>query len=406
MATPAKGGSMNNPGTKNKPFAQLKQFSDIARPGDTLLLRGGLYTDSWGTTMTRSGSKEGGTITYRNFPGEVPILDGCNDAKSRQSVCFYSFDDHPLSYVRIQGLVLRRWVRTGIGIGANYKDLSSTNDHIDIRDNVVDECGQNGITLMFGHDDTVQNNLVSRTGYDPSMGSWSSNINLYKMTGGNNLVDGNVAFEGIDISDHHTDGNGLILDLSSKDGLNGGITATNNVFFWNGGAGIALTTSGNATFENNTLWENGQEPTSINKGVGFVSWDASDGFVLKNNIAVQSKGVGIKLDHAYPKAVVSNNLASGEAKFAAPKFVNAQDGDFRLHPTSSGVDAGAASGAPIRSIGLDPKVIKVQTSDQPVKWFKYAPDLEYITQKGGLEKCFALVQRPQGRGVDLGAYEQ
>jgi hypothetical protein len=399
----ATNGSMNNPGTIEQPFAQIKQFSDIANPGDTLYIRGGTYTNSWGTTMTRSGSASGGYITYRNYPGEVPILDGLNET-TRQSVCFWhngsNTDGSYISHIRIQGLVLRNWARSAIQFGGGTEGNPNTRaEHIDIRYNLVDHCGQNGITLFSANNTKIQYNVVGRTGYDPNMGSWSSNINLYNMTGTSNLVDSNVAYQAVDVSSYRTDGNGLILDRSALFGLQGGMTATNNIFFWNGGAGIAVTTSGSARMFNNTLWENGKEPTYVNGGTGYVSWDTTDNLVFRNNLISQSFGQAIRLDKSYPNSDFSNNDTSGIS------FVDANNANFQLNSGSAGLNTGNSSGAPSNSIGFDPRVIKSQTTGQDISWFRYAPDFAYVQSKGGLEKCFSPVSRPQGGAYDKGAYE-
>ena len=65
-------------------------------------------------------------------------------------------------------------------------------------------------------------------------------MNLFHVTGGAaaNIIRGNVSFENIDISSHHSDGSGYILDQMSD-----GAAFINNIGFHNGGSCIRLTNS-------------------------------------------------------------------------------------------------------------------------------------------------------------------
>ena len=84
-------------------------------------------------------------------------------------------------------------------------------------------------------------------------------MNLFHVTGGAaaNIIRGNVSFENIDISTHHSDGSGYILDQMSD-----GAAFINNIGFHNGGSCIRLTNSTGALIVNNTCWRNGLDPRS------------------------------------------------------------------------------------------------------------------------------------------------
>ena len=73
----APSGSNSEPGTQAQPFATLQKAHDIAVAGDTIFMRGGTYTPSAQTTLTRSGASSN-HIKIWNYPGELPVVNGIN----------------------------------------------------------------------------------------------------------------------------------------------------------------------------------------------------------------------------------------------------------------------------------------------------------------------------------------
>jgi hypothetical protein len=79
-------GSDQQPGTKEQPFATIQRAQAFLKPGDTVLIRGGVYkmTEAniskrrriWAyvTTLDKSGTKDQ-RIQYWAYPGEKPIFD-------------------------------------------------------------------------------------------------------------------------------------------------------------------------------------------------------------------------------------------------------------------------------------------------------------------------------------------
>ncbi|MFE4605037.1 right-handed parallel beta-helix repeat-containing protein [Kitasatospora indigofera] len=399
----APNGTASNPGTIGQPFGNINQFLAVAQPGDTVYVRGGTYSIGE-TYLTKSGTA-GHDITIRNYPGETPVLDG---GGTSGVAFYYGAGDQGAgngSYVTIDGFVIRNYWRSGINLGCCTADgsLSNTVSHVTIRNNVIDRTGQNGITFMGGSDITVQHNLVGRTGWDAGTGSWSSGINLWGMYGGNNVVDGNVTYHNVDVSGYHTDGNGIIVDLSY---YNGSARITNNVSFENGGAGIQLTNSSGGTVVNNTLYENGKEPTYIygGTGLGFYGSEAFDHATVRNNVVRQSFGNGLNAPSAFTNSVLSNNDIQGQSGYQDPQFTAAGSADFSTSASSPVVNAGTSTDAPGTALVFDSHALLHTTSNQPISWFEYAPDFSYIGSHT-VAALFGSVSRPQGGGVDQGAFE-
>jgi len=69
----ATNGSDANPGTLKAPFATLQHAAGVARPGDTVLARGGVYHKL--LTLKQSGT-QAAPITFASYPGETATIDG------------------------------------------------------------------------------------------------------------------------------------------------------------------------------------------------------------------------------------------------------------------------------------------------------------------------------------------
>jgi hypothetical protein len=71
----ATNGSNSNPGTLALPWQTIQHAANKLHPGDTVYVRGGIYKEA--VTVNVTGSNEvDGRITFVNYPGEVPIVDG------------------------------------------------------------------------------------------------------------------------------------------------------------------------------------------------------------------------------------------------------------------------------------------------------------------------------------------
>lgn len=74
-------GNNNASGTLAQPWASLQKANEMARPGDTVLIRGGAYrittpyNSGAGIALTRSGESDQKRIYYWAYPGETPVFD-------------------------------------------------------------------------------------------------------------------------------------------------------------------------------------------------------------------------------------------------------------------------------------------------------------------------------------------
>ena len=388
----APGGSANGAGTMASPWTLTRAAAtNGAGPGDTVYIRGGMYSGA--VYLQRSGTAAA-WITFRNYPGELPIIDGGGSGGT-------GFGGASSEYIRVIGLAVRNFSSSGF---ANrwVNDTGTSNGHFEIINCIAESNGVNGIAFYNATGLLVDGCIVAHNGN--RLPSWSSGVNLFHVMGGNltNVVRRTVSFENIDISDNHTDGSGFILDQNSD-----GATFENNIGFRNGGSCIRLTNSPNARLINNTCYHDGLDMAARspnNPGeILFSNPNTMVGVTLVNNLLAASGWNNTQT--ALVNAPTGSNNLTINANGPTPFFVDPAAIDLRIVAGSSTViDRGTASDAPATDIGFDPRCVRAQPG-QAVSFWQHAPDYEYIRDIGGVPECFHPAPRPVGAAPDIGAYE-
>ncbi len=173
--------------------------------------------------------------------------------------------------------------------------------HLRFISNSISNTGGSGIASIDCDYLTSDHNLINHNGYIPSgtanpqWYSWTSAISYNSnqwfdnYAGFHNIISNNIISGEVDQSTHHTDGNGIILDLSS--GSYDPSTANtppalilNNVVYGNGGRCIVAYVVTNFWIVNNTCFKNDLDTSESSFG-SFEPNDSHDGYLI-NNIAV------------------------------------------------------------------------------------------------------------------------
>lgn len=116
LAPPPTGSDANAGTSEAAPVASFSKAQQLAQPGDTVLVRGGTYAFSKGTTTCSSGTAtisgvvldksgtSGKLINYFAYPGEVPVLDfdGIRDSCRIKGILVTG------SYIHLRGLTVTR----------------------------------------------------------------------------------------------------------------------------------------------------------------------------------------------------------------------------------------------------------------------------------------------------------
>lgn len=124
----APGGNNNNAGTQAAPFATLQKGHDVAVAGDTVFMRGGTYSPTATTVLTRDGTSASARITITNFAGEKPIIDAINIPAGTSSFGIRMTD---ADWYLIKGIELRNSAEVGLEIqtGSSNNIIEFNNIH-------------------------------------------------------------------------------------------------------------------------------------------------------------------------------------------------------------------------------------------------------------------------------------
>jgi hypothetical protein len=94
-------GNDSNAGTLAAPWRTIQKAANTVQPGDTVQVRAGTYNEV--VTLKTSGNSTQGYITFANYPGEAPIVDGTGLAVGGQTGLFSL--EGTFNYIVIVGAV-------------------------------------------------------------------------------------------------------------------------------------------------------------------------------------------------------------------------------------------------------------------------------------------------------------
>lgn len=288
-----KAGVAAGDGSAARPYNDLGVASRALRPGDTLVVKAGTYRKTL-QILNRHGN--GRWTTIRGEAGARIAPTGADGVLVSNS-----------SYIRITGLEL-------IGHGGNTGSgvlIRDRSHHVDVTSNNVHSWAGSGVAAInSGSIKVTGNHIHGNTKRSPHQ---TSGISIFKPYGPNeagidNVISGNTVHDNVThVVDPNrgiiTDGNCVILDLFSVTNYQGHTLIERNLCVRNGGRGIHLKKSSNATVINNTLWHNQRTQRIID---GELVSDGGNNNVFRNNLikANNSKG-SINIHDASPQ--VSGN---------------------------------------------------------------------------------------------------
>jgi hypothetical protein len=406
------GTDSNNGTSQDKPFKTLQKASDRTNPGDTVFVMDGTFVKRNASilTITRSGQPEA-YVTYKALPGHHPkilcggtvwniilvlanyiIIDGLEVIGDNENITYdqaREVYDYALNAVDKDWNYIATVNTNGISIGDN--NVTQRPHHVIIRHCIVHGCPGGGIGTLDVDYITIEDNIIySNCWYSMYAHSGISlfwNYNYDEYTGYKNFIRRNLCYDNECYIpwygyDRISDGNGIIVD-SNKDTRKPGDTdyvgrtlVENNVSFANGGSGIHAYKCRYVDIVNNTAYHNSRSP-ALDYAEMFAN-DCEDAR-LYNNIMVARDGGAANSNYNNKKTYYNYNIYyNGTTAIAGkydlkvdPMFVTPSEdpvvADFHLREGSPAIDFGTTELAP-------------------------ADDFDHRP-------------RPQGRGVDKGAYE-
>lgn len=326
-------GNDDNAGTLASPFATLQKAHGLTNPGDTVLVRGGVYqttrpaVDLGGIAISRSGSP-GKPIRYLAYPGERPVFDFSKLAISTTGGYTHGFYVTG-SHLHFRGFEIRNVpMNTRSNTGMTVRNASrDTFELMDFHHN-----SGAGLFLSAGSGGHLVLNCDAHDNYDPTShqgdGQNADGFGVhYQTTGDTTKFIGCRAWWNSDdgwdlisqefpvlIADSWAYGNGFANSGATRpaDGNGNGFkagssktgirhTIRNCVAWRNRAAGFyANHSSGGNTWLNNTSWNN-----AVAFNMLASTWDANDNrtdgvvlsgskvHILRNNIGSPNKNTNM-----------------------------------------------------------------------------------------------------------------
>ncbi|UCG49588.1 MAG: right-handed parallel beta-helix repeat-containing protein, partial [Phycisphaerales bacterium] len=342
----ATNGSDKNPGKEAKPLRTIQKAADIARAGDTILVRGGVYREH---VVMRFSGQQGRPIVLKNYASERPVIQPGERGKPPpgHGLLLQAEEGYqkPIGWITVEGLEIR--------YGWDGVKIYNAHDIVIRKCNIHENWNQ-GI-LGNGNRVLIDRNIIAGNGTNKNVAK--NLVHGIYATGSsftitNNLIYSNTAY-GIQVAayDYKKDSMAGPEYAEAKNWL----IANNTLAFNKNRAGVVIWQDGveNCVVQNNIFYKNG--------GVNGILFYTQKGrrHPIRNNIF-------------YPPGdnlatTEDNSYEASDNQETDPRFVNADSFDFHLKAGSPAIDAGLADRAPKRD--------------------------------------FEGKRRPQGGKVDIGAYE-
>jgi Right handed beta helix region len=395
-----------------------------ARPGSVICLLGGTYRLKFAFRPPWSGTPSA-WIVYRSY-GEAPVKlvwAGSADASPMIKLGDGNFPSGP-AYLEFRGLELDGSGKAGDGF------FCRGGHHLRFVDNTIRNTGGSGIGSIQCDYLTADHNVVDHNGYiPPDAGrnakyySWTSGISFNSnqwydsYPGFHNVIANNVVAGQVDQSAKHSDGNGIILDLSNrtyerKSANTPPALVLNNVVYGNGGRCIEAYIVTNFWFVNNTCYANNLDPL-IGESAAISIIDSERGYIINNIVQVRTGA-----DRCYGEEKVTSNVqyhqnlcfgGADNLKSSDPSQIFRADPLFvrppYFHPTTTGQYAKAVApsllgnglklqrGSPALARGIDPAALPKLSDAIAGDLKKYV----YADIEGN--------PRSHGGSPDVGAYQ-
>ena len=360
-------GSNKNNGSINFPWRTIVHAWKNSGGGDTVLVRGGTYTEGemWLKLSTQGKGNNNQMWTLSSYPGE----------KARFTNAKIVVDD---DYVRVQNLLFDGNEKAGCS-WMYVRSIDGIREHVEILNNTFTGKQTKPVLFFIANNGLVQGNIVDIT-------SGSKSHGMYIMHGNNNIIRNNyitgMKKYGIHLYDenkykHFTAitnyiiENNIVIGSQSKSGIivgsgseNGiipinGVVIRNNLIINNYEKGIYIYRKGdnkNIEIYNNVIYGNREGGVFISSSSNTKNVTVKNNIFANNDFNIKAKNVdNLIISHNlyYQPSSVGSGVKDDMPIFANPLFVNPNSGDFSLQKGSPAIDSGVDIGLPFNGKAPD-----------------------------------------------------
>ena len=339
-------GKDSNSGTSTSaPFRTLLKAVQPLRPGDTLYIRSGTWTEQLDLMRYNTSGTSGKYIKIAGYPGEKvtiryaePTVGGYGPIKARGTKGYLIFENFTIDGINMPN-------KTGW-------QIDNRNHHFILRNLEIKNVRSSGVYIA-GNDIQVINCTIHDQ-ISPSGVPGERYYGIYFHSGSNGLLQGNKIY--------NNPGGGLQLYPGPISNLTvrGNAIYNNNRLASSTVGGIILSGSSssvisNAKIFNNLVYRNGTSSSGTAHGISIGAY--TSGTKVWNNTTYGNKSYGIHIGSSSAKStVVQNNISYGNSAgnyynkgtstsytnnvTTDPKFVSASSNNFQIQSSSPAANKG------------------------------------------------------------------
>jgi hypothetical protein len=399
-------GNDSNPGTEAQPFKTLAKGVSLLKPGDTLVVKPGLYREELRNTIP-NGADWNRPVTIRaQQPRTVTIMPN----RGAERVITLSGDKH---HIIIEGFIL-----DGSDVKYEVIKLAGTMtapspSYIRIINNEIRNAGLNnssggqykyfgGGIMTSGNSNYIE--YIRNTIHHNGVTDFDHGI---YHTSSYSVIDGNIIYNnmgtgikigwGQDARDNIVRNN-IVYDNNIAPGEDGrkkqgrgigvyagsGTLVYNNIVWGAHQSGIDVTYNGNTAriFNNTVLATSGY---GIVIGAGAAGTDTTTGTIVKNNLVIQQGTSAAILNARGINTIIENNMSFG-SNTAIDSKADAPNTTMRNNYPNT-----------------NPNIVDINNRNFALAANSPAIDKGQVIAEVKFD--VSNVARPQGRGYDIGAYE-
>jgi parallel beta-helix repeat protein len=296
-------GSDTASGSRERPWRTIQKALDTLEPGQTALVRAGIYRES--VVMRRPGRRSA-PITLAAYPGERPVIRPAGTGEMDYPVRITS----GAAYFRLRRFVIENApLDTTVNVYVAAQDAPFPHD-IEV---AGCEIRRSTGTGLLAEPSSLRVRIVGNLVHGNGLGTEHQHQGIY-FQGRDGTIERNIVY-----------GQENGFGIQVRGGADGVVVA-NNTVVRNALSGIVVeNTAGNVTVVNNV--------SAFNGGWAVRGYDSGDGGVLGGNVAHDNLGFGNRSGEFAnsDRPVISfgsNNVV------ADPSFVDEKAHDYRLRPSS------------------------------------------------------------------------